>query len=459
MTQLPSMFIDIGFGKTFSTRAPVDRLIKTVRKSMTDGTKLKFTSNQLKNFTHVFLGDDFVPIVSGESDLRLKVFSVLRSLKVNNYAEFNSEIIERVKKFIKENRESFSEDVGEIDKFLIDDPRDELLIHSLIVSSQERIDFLYGVGLFDPAQVKFEDLQEVLSLKNSKNVLADLETRREKFNEKIGKMRENGIFDEKFTLAVNQLSALQKVINYNITIEDSKSHLKIQDFLMKYSEATNSRNYKHDEKTIEALLFYTNNNSKLDEPEALAILSILHWSQNDNFLDIPKNILNAIEHNEHHMKIIKFGSEKNLKNPKNFCEFMMKIFVVNDDKKIYRTVLVACRKYENHLGVQQQFIVDVEEEILDLFAYSDIHKNMTLDRSMGLIEVIQELIEAKQMVTQNMFRFLEKNLKFEEVSRRLKLAVLLSGSNVIWAFLKNSSKTILTRRKFLNDNFDTKEIS
>lgn len=427
----PKLMIQKGFEDIYYSDRPILRLLRIIKKVIIDGMKLNFTSQELSNFTYTLESLNFIPLRSSGIDIRVNVLMMLRILYINNFADFDEFNMVRIRNFITKNRNTFLKDIDYFNKTLKKDPRKQMVERSLSIASQDRIDFLNGITLFDPSKVKVEDIAEVLNYKNSKmeqgnaklKTIDYLKNKKNNLN-KIIKQQSNEQISVEYVKNVNALSDLQKEINFQTVVEEVKESLKIGKYIIDYNECIKDKKILYTENLIEALILYSNLNN-LSELEAMAILTIFLSSENSDYDDIPINILNVISNNNaYHLEIIKFGLEKNLQKPTNFSNFMMKILLINENTETHLKVVEVCRKYDAHLSTFNQTIVDIEEAIFDILAYIDIEGFITIDDKFEIIMKIKELIYSNHRITQNMFNFFQFCIEIEGVFEILEKAIL-----------------------------------
>lgn len=164
------LLIDVGLREKFYTKNVASKFMDIFYEYLIGGNEVRIEEQQLQNLIHILSSKNFR---SDETNVQFVVLNTLKIIKTKKYAEFQENHLQKIQKFITENRDCYLSTIDACSKTIRNDPRDKIAISTLTDALEGRIDFLLCIAIFAKTNLKLEDLNEILQLKNPSSLLED----------------------------------------------------------------------------------------------------------------------------------------------------------------------------------------------------------------------------------------------------------------------------------------------
>lgn len=429
-----------------------------------EGNKIFVSDEQLKNLVHLITSENFEKRKNEEKSVPLEALKIFKLLKIKNLANFEEENVLKIREFLIKNQKSYKLIIHNSQRLIQEDSRDEIAIFMLQEALQGRIDFLTCVAIFAGSELTIGDFLEVLECKNSSakflnDQIGDLKILHQRY-EDIKSDPTDVVLRSAILKLSNEISDLKMSINSNIMIDRVKKKLKIDEFIVEYEKVIAINEDKklqglEDFETIKLLLEYIEK-CKLSKIEARAVLSILSKSNKDYFIDIPGNIIEAL--NENNLEgdqtedcldrdsILLFGLNKILNKPIKYIEYVTKTLTEHGS-----STYTALKKYMNHLDDKGRLVVDLFDAIKEIDHIKDLTSFFEILLILTNFDDVKKafLLDPKKLLVQ-VFTFINfsKMRKIIEAYKKIK-QMLLQGQIIpneaykLFTYAANCSATYL----------------
>lgn len=237
LDEMSESLIEVGLNEKFRTKFSARKFVEILKNFLDGGNEIKVNEIQLENLIHILTSENFA---ADEAKVQLETLKVLKILKSKSFAEFSKKNLEKVQKFLDENRSAYKDVIS-----LCQKSRNKSYRAMLGQFLQGRVDFLTSLAIFG-AKIQNEDLFEVLALKNSKNSLKEKKENLTKISKEIEEVRSDP--DSKPSAMIrlaSEFNELQAEINFYKVIERAKSEVNIGEFLSEFEKI-----YQEDSKGV-----------------------------------------------------------------------------------------------------------------------------------------------------------------------------------------------------------------
>lgn len=477
---MATTLIENSLNQKFITKSPASRFIDLFHEFLTEGNEIHVNDEQLNNIVHIIKSKNFEKGGNYEKDIPLETLKILKLLKIQNLAKFDEGVLLKIREFLMNHRNSYRSIIQSTLKIIKEKPSDKTAIYTLQDALKGRIDFLTCMAIFGSTDLNISDFLEVLECKSSPSQslnkqIQDLKSIRQDIDD-IKSDPSHKAPKSAIMILSNKFMDLKKIINFNITVERIKNKLEIDEFIVEYEKKFDQshidklqnlkKTLKPDEnksktalskpeiKTFKLLLEYIEK-FKLKKTEAWATLSILSKSNKKHFIDIPGNIIEALNENDQEEdqtedfldrdSILLFGINKELNKPINYIEYVTKTLTEHGS-----STYTALKKYMKHLDDKGKLAVDLFDAIKEIEQIRQLTSYFGIFLFLSNFDNISKayLLDPKKLLVQVIFSNLFKMKKIIEAYKKIK-QMLLQGQIIpnevykLFTYAANCSATYL----------------